>query len=139
MKWEYTTFAQARRPRWFAELTTPARQPWGCRATPPLRGGESMPAISHSRIGTVKPVLGREKTSSGRGQSGAWSIILLFGGCPFPIHFPVERSNSISTSGTRISSEWAIPAQSESRRSWLRMYQQDSKHASRERGGRIEA
>src|SRR5207244_11147701 len=75
------------------------------------------PTDNHWRIGTVKPVLGREKTSSGKGQSGAWSIILLFGGCPFPIHFPVERSNSISTSGTRISSEGGVRAQSDSRSS----------------------
>ena len=33
---------------------------------------------------------------------------------------------NVSTSGTRISSECAIPAQSESRSNWLRIYQVDS-------------
>src|SRR5213594_1146910 len=30
-----------------AELTTPARQPCGCRATPPLRGGECRHTLHH--------------------------------------------------------------------------------------------
>src|SRR5262245_13823976 len=109
-KCPYTSFAQALRPRSLDGRSYPLRD------------------RSHSRTGTVKPVLGRDTTASGNGHRGACSIVFLLGGSPLAIHFPVVRSNSTSTSGTRISRECAIPAQSESRKSWLRMYQQDSKH-----------
>src|SRR5207253_2466229 len=60
-KFLYTTFAQPRSPRsWPASV--PAR------------------AESHSRMGMPKPVLGRERTAAGSGQSGASSIVALLGG-----------------------------------------------------------
>ena len=57
-----------------------------------------------------------------------------FSAAPFAIQGAAARNNSMSTRGTRISSECAMPVQSESRRSWFRMYQQDSKQETVERG-----
>src|SRR6266702_4930135 len=116
-KWLYTSFAQPRRPR--------SRLPFAERFR------------SHSRTGMLKPVLGRERIALGKGRRGASSIALLPGGYLFPSHLPTERRSSMSTRGTRISSECAIPAQSESRRSWLRMYQQDSRQETVERAEAI--
>jgi hypothetical protein len=78
---------------------------------------------SQSRTGTAKPVLHRRTTSSGNGLFGERAMSNLVRGSGELNEGATARSKSTSTKGTLISRECAIPAQSASRKSWLRMYQ----------------
>src|SRR5258708_2908553 len=80
-------------------------------------GGRS----SHKCNGAENPSLGWARSHSGSGGSGAPA--------KYCLHFlpstartgAIWRRNQASTSGVRTSSEWAMEAQSVSRRSWLRI------------------
>ena len=89
------------------------------------RDSRSSPC-SQRAIGVVKPVLARLTTRRGQGRAGAARQMRLqaVGACRGTApggSAAILRSRTLSTSGTRTSSECAMLAQSVSRRSWLRM------------------